>query len=156
MIDKQCIVVLIASSIESRELESKKHRSAVIKLVLDLYQQICPNVVTIECLISPLPNNWQADRKAVRIDDDKLFPIENIAKSLLSDRPYVLNKKGVSDHDFELSIKELQFEPYCQLSCSTVFELMDNGKADELVSQSLLCEVKTRCQLHYLEPQSHS
>ena len=156
VIDKQCIVVLIACSIESRELESKKHRSAVIKLVLDLYQQICPNVVTIECLISPLPNNWQADRKAVRIDDDKLFPIENIAKSLLSDRPYVLNKKGVSDHDFELSIKELQFEPYCQLSCSTVFELMDNGKADELVSQSLLCEVKTRCQLHYLEPQSHS
>ena len=35
-------------------------------------------------------------------------------------------------------------------------ELMDDSKADELVSQSLLHEVNTKCQLHQLELPSHS
>ena len=68
--------------------------------------------------------------------------------------PYILNSAGISS---DLSTEEiLSFEPYYQLSPSSVCELMDSSKADELVSQSLLDEVKTRCQLPQLELQSHS
>ena len=35
-------------------------------------------------------------------------------------------------------------------------ELMDSSKADEPVSQTLFHEVQTICQLHHLEPQTHS
>ena len=43
-----------------------------------------------------------------------------------------------------------------QLSPSSVWELMDSSKADELASESLLSEVQNRCRLHWLEQQSHS
>lgn len=154
--DKRRILILIASRSGSGDLENKKHRSAVIKLVLDLCQEICPNVVKNEYLISQsLLNSWQAKGAFLQIDDDKLFPIENVAKSLLNGDPYVFSKDGTTD-DSEFSIKNLQFEPYCQLSCSTVRELMDDNKANEPVSQHLLHEVQTKVMLDQLKLQSHS
>ena len=149
----QRVVVLISQKRESRPVECSKHHSAVIRLIRDLQQQFCPNVETAEYLIShSLLKNWPAD--GVCPCDNDLFPIENIARSMLLHTPYILNCTGISsDH----STKEiLSLEPYYQLSPSSVCELMDSSKADELVSRSLLHEVKTRCQLHQLELQSHS
>ena len=59
---------------------------------------------------------------------------------------YILNSAGISS---DLPTEEIIIiiEPYYQLSPSSVCELMDSSKADELVSQSLLDEVKNRCQL---------
>ena len=149
----QCVVVLMSQKKESRPVECSKHRSAVIRLVRDLQQQLCPNVETAEYLIShSLLKNWPAD--GVRPCDNDLFPIENIARSMLLHTSYILSCTGSSsDHPTK---EILSLEPYYQLSPSSVCELMDSSKADELVSQSLLHEVKTRCQLHQLELQSYS
>ena len=71
------------------------------------------------------------------------YTIENVAKSIT--KLVIIFKPNVAD-----------FEPYYQLSPSSVCELMDSSKADELVSQTLLHEVQTiLCQLHHLEPQTH-
>ena len=50
----------------------------------------------------------------------------------------------------------LKFEPYYQLSPSSVCELMDSSKADEPVSQSVLDEVERICQIKQLKQPSHS
>ena len=69
---------------DSRPVEYTKHRSAVIRLVLDLQQQLCPNVETTEYLVSPsLLNNWSAADWCACPSDKDLFPIENVAKSML-------------------------------------------------------------------------
>ena len=47
-------------------------------------------------------------------------------------------------------------EPYHLLSPSSVCELMDSSKGDDMISQRVLRDVKIRCQLHWLEVQSHS
>ena len=80
--------------------------------------------------------------------------IKNVARSMLLRTPYILNSAGNSS---DLSTEEiLSFEPYYQLSPSSVCELTDSSKADELVSQSLLDEAKTICQSPQLELQSYS
>ena len=150
LIDHNRVVVLMLYRSNSRPVECSKHCSAVIRLILDLQQEFCSNVETAEYLISCslLPVD-----KVSAFDND-LLPIKNVAKSMLLYTPYILNSAGISS---DLPTEEiLSFEPYYQLSPSSVCELMDSSKADELVSQSLLDEVKTRCQLPQLELQSHS
>ena len=150
------VVVAMSHKTDSRQVEYTKHRSAVIRLVLDLQQQLCPNVETSEYLISPsLLNNWSvADWCACAFDTD-LFPIENVAKSMLLHRPYIPSCAGITSKQF--STKEvLQFEPYHRLSPSSVCELLDSSKADEIVSYILLHEVKKRCQSNQLKLQNHS
>ena len=152
----QRVVVAMSHKTDSRPVECSKHRSAVIRLVLDLKQQICPNVETDEYLISPsLLNNWSAADWCVSPSDNDVFPIENVAKSMLLHKPYIHSRAhSTSDHFATKDV--LQFEPYYQLSPSSVCELMDSRKADEIVSHSLLREVKSRCQLNHLERQTHS
>ena len=150
LIDHNRVVVLMSYRSNSRPVECSKHRSAVISLILDLQQEFCSNVETAEYLISCslLPVD-----KVSAFDND-LLPIKNVAKSMLLHTPYILNSAGISS---DLSTEELlSFEPYYQLSLSSVCELMDSSKADVLVSQSLLDEVKNRCQLPQLELQSYS
>ena len=77
----------------------------------------------------------------MHLSDNDVFPIKNGAKSTLLHTPYILNSAGISS---DLPTEEiLSFEPYYQLSPSSVCELMNSSKADELVSQSLPDEVKT-------------
>ena len=141
----QRIVVAMSHKTDSRPVECSKHRSAVIRLVLDLKQQLCPNVQTDEYLISPsLFNKWSA---AVSPSENYLFSIENIKSMLLHDE-LILSK------DFDTK-DVLQLEPH-QLSPSSVCELMDSSKADDIASHSLLREVKSRCQLKQLERQTHT
>ena len=146
----QRLVVMMSHRSGSRPVECSKHRSAVIRLILDLQQEFCSNVETAEYLISCslLP----VDK--VCPSDNDLLPIKNVARSMLLHTPYILNSAGNSSDQSTEEI--ISFEPYYQLSPSSVYELMDSSKADELVSQSLLDEVKTRCQLPQLELQSHS
>ena len=152
----QRVVVAMSHKTDSRPVECSKHRSTVIRLVLDLKQQLCPNVEADEYLISPsLLNNWSAADWCVSPSDNDLFPIENVAKSMLLHKPYILSRANItSDHFATKDV--LQFEPHYQLSPSSVCELMDSSKADEIVSHSLLREVKSRCQLNQLERQTHS
>ena len=154
LVDNQRLLVLVSHKTASRPVECNKHHSAVIRLVLDLQQQFCPNIETIEYLIShSLLKNWTADIEFPC--DNDLFPIENVAKSMLLHKPYIFSCNNETSEDFQTR-DVLKFELYYQLSPSSVCELMDSSKADEPVSQTLLHEVQTICQLHHLESQTHS
>ena len=153
LIDNQRVVVLVSHRAASRPVECNKHHSAVIRLVLDLHDS---NVKTTEYLIShSLLKNWTIDIEFPSNND--LFPIENVAKSMLLHKPYILSCNNETSDDFQTK-NILEFEPYYQLSPSSVCELMDSSKTDEPVSQALLKEVNgLRCPSHQLvPPQTHS
>ena len=155
LIDNQRVLVLVSHRTADRPVECNKHRSAVVRLVLDLQQQFCPNIETNEYLIArSLLKNWMTDIEFPC--DNDLFPIENVTKSMLLHKPYILSRNNDISDDFQTR-DVLKFEPYYQLSPSSVCELMDSSKADEPVSRTLLHEVQSICQLpHQLEPQTHS
>ena len=131
----------------TRPVEYSKHRSAVIKLVLELQKELAPNLATFECLISPsLLQQWPLEHLPV----SDLFAIKDVAKSVLLHKPVILSCKDGSN---QLSTETaLLFEPYHLLSSSSVCELMES---DQSVSSALLNEVRECCQQPRLESQSH-
>ena len=131
----------------TRPVEYSKHRSAVIRLVLELQKELAPNLDTFECLISPsLLQQWPLEYLPV----SDLFAIKDVAKSVLLHKPVILSCKDGSN---QLSTETaLLFEPYHLLSSSSVCELMES---DQPVSSALLNEVRECCQQPQLESQSH-
>ena len=131
----------------TRPVEYSKHRSAVIRLVLELQKKLAPNLDTFECLISPsLLQQWPLEHLPV----SDLFAIKDVAKSVLLHKPVILSCKDGSN---QLSTEAaLLFEPYHLLSSSSVCELMES---DQPVSSALLNEVRECCQQPQLESQSH-
>ena len=128
-------------------VEYSKHRSAVIRLVLELQKKLARNLDTFECLISPsLLQQWPIEHLPV----SDLFAIKDVAKSVLLHKPVILSCKDDSN---QLSTENaLLFEPYHLLSSSSVCELMES---DQPVSCALLNEVRECCQQPQLESQSH-
>ena len=140
--NNQCVVVAMSHWAETRQLEYLKHRSSVIRLVLDLLQELGPHLNTSEYLIDQ-PLLKRLSNEDLHISTDNLLPIENVCKSMLLHKPYILTNTGVRGN---LSTKQiLKFEPYYRLSPSSVCELMDSSKtdADEPVSPVLLREMRT-------------
>ena len=139
---------------ETRQLEYLKHRSSVIKLVLDLQQELGPHLNKSEYLIDlPLLKRWLTDDLCV--STSSLLPIENVCRSMLLHKPYILTNAGSYS---DLSTKQvLEFEPYYRLSPSAVCELMDSIKtdADKPVSPTLLHEIRT-CFEPSLQPKPHN
>ena len=150
----QCVVVVMSHKACSRPVEYSKHRSAVISLLLDLKQQLCPQLNTAEYLVSrSLLRKWTINE--VCLHDSDLFPIQNVARSMLLHKPYVLSCTNASSQ-LNCTEQMLLFEPYHQLSPFSVCELMDCSRDGDLVSQNLLHEVKTICKSHQLELQNHT
>ena len=136
----------------TRPVEYSKHRSAVIRMVLNLQKELAPDLDTLECLISPsLLQQWPLER----LPESDLFTITDVASSILCCNSSILSYKDGSN---QLSTeKALFFEPYHLLSPPSVCELM--GTAARVTSQSLLKtllnEVRECCQQPQLESQSH-
>ena len=81
----QCVVIGMSYRIETRQLDYIKHRSAVIKLVLDLKQQLCPHIHTCEYLINQSSlKQWPAEEIHLTDDDVQLFSIEKVSESMLN------------------------------------------------------------------------
>ena len=150
----QCVVVAMSHRAETRQLEYLKHRSSVIKLVLDLQQELGPHLKKSEYLVDlPLLKRWSTDDLCVSTSN--LLPIENVCRSMLLRESYILTNMGASS---DFSTKQiLEFEPYYQLSPSTVCELMDSIKtdADKPVSSVLLHEMRT-CFEPSLQPKTRN
>ena len=135
----------------TRPVEYSKHRSAVIRLVLDLQKGLNQKFDMLECVISPsLLKQWPLNIVPETTD---LYSIKSIAKAMLLHKPVVLS---CNDDKHHLSTeKVLLFEPYYILSSSSVCDLMDSSKSDQPVSSALLNEVRECCQQPQLESQSH-
>ena len=134
----------------TRQVKYSKHRSAVIRLVLELQKELAPNLDTLECLISPsLLQQCPLDSIPKTAD---MFAIKDVARAVLLHNPVILS---CTDDSCQLSTEALSFEPYHLLSPSSVCELMDSSKSDQPVSSALLNEVRKCCQQPQLESQSH-
>ena len=133
-----------------RPVEYSKHRSAVIRLVLDLQKELAPDLDTFECLISPsLLQRWPLEH----LPESDLFAIKNVANCVLLNKAVILS---CADGSNQLPIKDaVFFEPYHLLSPLSVCELMDSSKSDQPVSSALLDEVRKCCKQPQLESQSH-
>ena len=135
----------------TRPAQYSKHRSAVIRLVLDLQKELAPDLDTLECLISPSVLQ-QCPLESIPETAD-LFAIKDISRAVLLRNPLILS---CTDDNCHLSTeKVLFFEPYHLLSPSSVCELMDSSKSDQPVSPTLLNEVRECCQQPQLESQSN-
>ena len=134
----------------TRPVEYSKHRSAVIRLVLDLQKELAPDLDTFECLISPsLLKHWPLEH----LPESDLFTVTDVARSILRCKSIILSYKDGTNHIF--TKEALFFEPYCLLSPPTVCKLMDSSKNDQPVSPALLNEVRECYQQLQLESQSH-
>ena len=150
----QCVMVVMSHN-NSRPVEFCKHRSAVIRLVLDLKQQLCPDLLTAEYLTSRFHlRKWSSSESVCLPLKSDLLPIKNVAISMLRRKLFIFSSSDIIS-DFRTK-DALKSEPYYQLSPSSVCELMDSSKADEPVSQSLLDEVERICQIKHLIQPSHS
>ena len=135
----------------TRPVEYSKHRSAVIRLVLDLQKELAPDLDTLECLISP--SLLQQGPLENNLETADLFAIKDVARAVLLNKPVILS---CTDDSCQLSTeKALFFEPYHLLSPFSVCELMNSSKSDQPVSSALLNEVRECCQQPQLESQSH-
>ena len=147
------VVTMSHDKIMCTPVEYSKHCSAVIRLVLNLQKELVPEFDTVECLISPTSHLLQQCMPLNHLPESDLFVISDVAKSMLTCKSNILNYK---DGSTTLPTKKaLFFEPYHLLSLSSVCELMDSSKCNQLVSSVLLNEVKERCQMPHLESQSH-
>ena len=148
------VVVLMSTSEETRPMEYIKYRSSVIRLILDLQHELCPNMQTTQYLIcqaifrnSPIEETYPPD--------NALFPMKHVARSMFTDKPYIFSCANKFHKLFSTKCV-LEHEPYYQLRISSVCQLLDSKNADKTVSQSLLDEVKIICQAQELEQQTHS
>ena len=142
VVGNQCVLIAMACSDKSSGLEYSKHRSAVIKLVLDLKQQLCPHIDTYEYLINqPFLSKWPAGEMSPSADD--LLPMKNVCSSMLRQKPYIVTCKNTRS---ELTTEQiLTSEPYLQLNFPCICDLMDSSKSDEPVSPDLLSGMKMDC-----------
>ena len=140
--NNRSVVVAMSHRAETRQLEYLEHRSSVIKLVLELQQELGPHLNTSEYIIDlPLLKKWSIEDWCV--SNSNLLPIENVCSSMILRKPYILTYTGDCG---DFSTKQvLEFEPYYRLRPSSVCELMDSSKtdADRPVSPVLLHEMRT-------------
>ena len=133
----------------TRPVEYSKHRSDVIRLVLELQKELAPDLDTFKCLISPaLLQQWPLEH----LYESDLFTIKNVAKCTLLKKPFVLSCDG--SHKL-LTKDAVPFEPYSILTPSSVCELIDNRMSDQPVSSALLNEVRKLCRQLQLESLSY-
>ena len=153
--NNQCVVVAMSYRAETRQLEYLKHRSSVIKLVLDLQQELDPHLKKSEFFIDlPLLKRWSSDDWCVSTGN--LLPVENVCSSMLLHKPYILTSTGAYS---DFSTKQvLEFEPYYRLRPSSVCELMNRKiktDADKAASAVLLHEMRT-CFKQSLQLKTHN
>ena len=148
------VVVLMLKKKETRPMMYIKYRSSVIRLIMDLQHELCPNMQTTQYLIcqdifknSPIEEAYPPD--------NALFPMKHVARSMLTDKPYIFSC-AKKTHELFSTKSVLEHEPYYCLRISSVCQLLDSKNADQTVSQSLLDEVKIIFQPQELELQTHS
>ena len=148
------VVVLMSTSEDTRPLKYIKYRSSVIRLIMDLQHELCPNMQTTQYLIcqdifrnSPIQETYPPD--------NALFPMKHVARSMFKDNPYIFSCTN-KIHKLFSTKSVLEHEPYYRLRISSVCQLLDSKNADQTVSQSLLDEVKIICQVQELEQETYS
>ena len=136
--NNRCVLVALSYG-DTSPVEDAKLRSSLIALVRHLLQQYCPCLNVCEFLISPdLIQRYPLGK----LPDSDLFDIHHIARSMLLHKKVVPSYK---DSSGRLPLTSLPFEPYHQLSSSSVCQLLNPDMADKSVPGPLLQEVRQLC-----------
>ena len=139
LLDNNRCVLVAMSCDDTSPVEHAELRSSLIGLVRHLQQQYCPCLNVCEFLISPdLIQRYPLDN----LPDSNLFDIHHVARSMLLRKKVVPSYTDSSGH---LPLTSLPFEPYHQLSSSSVCQLLNPNMADQPVPGPLLHEVKQLC-----------
>ena len=138
---------VIVVSEKSREAETC---SSVIKMILDLQQQLCSIVSTCECLISPsLLDRYPFDT----LPDTDLFVMRDVARAMLLHHKVVLDRKeGMNKYRTD---EALSCEPYYLLQPSSVCQLFKQSMANQPVSDPLFQEILGYCRQPQQKPRDH-
>ena len=131
--------VIVLVSEKSRE--AVETCSSVIRMILDLQQQLCSVMSTCECLISPsLLDRYPFDA----LPDTDLFVMRDVARSMLLHYKVLLDRKeGMNTYSTD---EALSCEPYYLLQPSSVCQLFNQSMAIQPVPDPLLQEVLRYCQ----------
>ena len=151
LLDNNRCVLVAMSCDDTSPVEHAELRSSLIGLVRHLQQQYCPHLNNVcEFLISPdLIQRYPLDN----LPDSDLFDIREVARSM------ILRKKVVLSFRDELGLLELRalpFEPFHQLSTSSVCQLLNPNMADQPVPAPLLQEVRKLCYKTRMKPQTYN
>ena len=147
LLDNNRCVLVAMSYDDTSPVEDAKLRSSLIALVRYLQQQYCPCLNVCEFLISPdLIQRYPVGK----LPDSDLFNIHHVARSMLLHKKVVPSYK---DSSGRLPLTSLPFEPYHQLSSSSVCQLLNPDMADKSVPGPLLQEVRKLCRQTKVKPQ---
>ena len=136
--NNRCVLVAMSCN-DSTPIEHAELRSSLIGLVRHLQQQYCPRLNVREFLISPdLIQRYPLDN----LPDSDLFDIRNVAQCVLLRKSVV---PSYQDGRSSFRVQSLPFEPYHQLSSSSVSQLLNPVMADQPVPAPLLHEVRKLC-----------
>ena len=150
IVDRNRWVIVLVSE---KSKEAAEIYSSVIRLILDLKQQLCSVLSTCECLISPsLLSLYSFDA----LPDTDLFDIPSVARAMLlhqAQHRFLLDRKeGMNTYSTD---EALSCEPYYLLQPSSVCQLFKESTAARPVPDSLLQEVHRYCQQPMRKPRNH-
>ena len=147
IIDRNRWVIVLVSK---KSREAAEICSSVIRMILDLQQQLCSVVSTCECLISPsLLDRYPFDA----LPDTDLFDLLSVAKAMLSEHQFLLDRKeGMNTYSTD---EALLCEPFYLLQPSSVCQLFNQSMASQPVPDPLLQEVLRHCQQPQQKPRDH-
>ena len=143
--NNRCVLVAMSCN-DSTPIEHAELRSSLIGLVRHLQQQYCPRLNVREFLISPdLIQRYPLDN----LPDSDLFDIHHVAQCVLLRKSVV---PSYQDGRSFFRVQSLSFEPYHQLSSSSVSQLLNPVMADQPVPAPLLHEVRKLCHHSKMKP----
>ena len=147
IVDRNRWVIVLVSE---KSREAAETCSSVIRMILDLQQQLCSVVSTCECLISPsLLDRYPFDA----LPDTDLFVMRDVARAMLLHHKVLLDRK--SGRNKLPTDEALSCEPYYLLQPSSVCQLFKQSIASQPVPDPLLQEVLRYCQQPQQKPRDH-
>ena len=147
IVDRNRWVIVLVSE---KSREAAETYSSVIRMILDLQQQLCSVVSTCECLISPsLLDRYPLDS----LPDNDLFVMRDVARAMLFHHKVLLDRKEGKNK--LLTDKALSHEPYYLLQPSSVCHLFKQSMVSQPVPDRLLQEVLGYYQQPQQKPRDH-
>ena len=147
IVDRNRWVIVLVSE---KSREAAETCSSVIRMILDLQQQLCSVVSICECFISPsLLDCYPFDA----LPDTDLFVMRDVARAMLLHHKVLLDRKeGMNTYSTD---EALSCEPYYLLQPSSVCQLFKQSMASQPVPDPLLQEVLRYCQQPQQKPRDH-
>ena len=150
IVDRNRWVIVLVSE---KSREAAETYSSVIRMILNLQQQLCSAVSTCECLISPsLLDRYPFDA----LPDTDLFDLPAVTESMLlrqTQHKFLMDRKeGMNTYSTD---EALSCEPYYLLQPSSVCQLFNQSMASQPVLDPLLQEILRYCQQPQQKPQDH-